>query len=240
MPFEETRWSMVIKAASQGDGAQEAMASLYKSYWPPLYSFLRARGYSKDDAGDLLQGFFLVSLEKNYIQVANPTAGRFRTFLLTALIRYVSNDAAKNRALKRGGGVSHVRIDADDAENLHQRIPASTRSPEEVFERQWAMGILDRALEELEQAYRESGRGPIFRELKRFLVAADTESESEQMAVRLGMTPGAIRVATHRLRERYRKAITEIIAETVATPEDVDDELRYLISALSNIPRGEQ
>ena len=240
MPFDETHWSLVMKAGAQGDGAQEAMASLYQSYWPPLYSFLRARGYSKDDASDLLQGFFLVSIEKNYIQVASPEAGRFRTFLLTALIRYVSNNTAKNHAQKRGGGIVHVRIDADDAESMHARIPSSMRSPEEVFERQWAMGILDRALDDLGRDYRESGRGPLFEALRPFLAVTGADSDYEQMAERLGMTLGALRVATHRLRERYRKAITAIVAETVATPEDVDDELRYLINALSTVPRGEQ
>jgi len=235
MPFDETRWSLVLRAASHGDGAQEALASLYQSYWPPLYSFLRARGHTKENAADLLQGFFLVSIEKNYFLAANPEAGRFRTFLLTALTRYVANDRARKDAQKRGGRIAHIRIDSDVAEGMHQRIPSNVGSPEQLFDRQWALGILARALETLENEYRKSGRGDVYDALRTFLVGAGAEPADPAMASSLGLTP-AMRVALHRLRNRYRKTIEEIIAETVAVPDDVDDELKYLIAVLRNIP----
>lgn len=234
MAFEDTRWSLVHRAASDGDGAQEALASLCQTYWPPLYSFLRARGYPKEDASDLLQGFFLVLIEKNFIQIARPEAGRFRSFLLTALVRYVSNDSAKNRALKRGGGALHVRIDADEAELLHDRIPAAQRTPEEVFERQWALGILERALDELGQAYRKADKGALFEHLSPVLAgAAGGDADYQSIAEMLGMTPGAVRVAVHRLRQRYRQSIRRIVAGTVATEAQVDEELAHLIEILS-------
>jgi RNA polymerase sigma-70 factor (ECF subfamily) len=179
----------------------------------------------------LLQGFFLVSLEKNYIHAANPAAGRFRTFLLTALTRYVSNQTVKKNALKRGGGVAHIRIDADDAEDMHTRIPSNSRTPEEVFERQWALGVLDRALKELEREYSQSGRGRLFEELRPHLATGE-ECDYDQTSARLGMTRNATYVAIHRLRERYRRSIKAIIAETVATPGEVDDEIRYLMNSL--------
>lgn len=233
MAFEETQWSLVHRAASNGAESREALAALCQSYWPPLYSFLRARGHSKENASDLLQGFFLVLIEKNFIQIARPEMGRFRSFLLTALVRYVSNDTAKNRALKRGGGVVHVQIDADDAEALHERIPSGTRTPEETFERQWALGILERALEELGKSYRDAGKPALFEVLKPHLAASGTESDYHQIAEQLQMTPGAVRVAMHRIRNRYRETIRTIVAATVANPDNIDDELKHLIEVLS-------
>lgn len=233
MTFDDTQWSLVHRAASNGAEAREALAALCQSYWPPLYSFLRARGYSKEDASDLLQGFFLVLIEKNFIQIARPEMGRFRSFLLTALVRYVSNDAAKNRAIKRGGGVTHVHIDADDAEALHERIPSGTRTPEETFERQWALGILERALDELGTSYRDAGKHALFDALRPHLAASGAESDYSDIAAQLHMTPGAVRVAVHRLRNRYRETIRRIVAATVANPDSIDDELKHLIEVLS-------
>ncbi len=232
MRFEDTRWSVVLRAGSADDTAREAMESLCKSYWPSLYSFLRARGYSKDDASDLLQGFFLALLEKEWVSRARPEAGRFRTFLLTALIRYISNDSAKNRALKRGGKIGFVFIDSDDAEHLHQRIPSNTQSPEEIFDRQWAHGILQRALDLLGQSYREAGKVELFEELSPLMAAPGMESGYLAASKKLGMTLGAIRVAAHRMRARYRETISFIVAETVESLDDVEDEIRYLIQAL--------
>lgn len=234
MAFEDTRWSLVHRAASAGDGAQEALASLCQAYWQPLYSFLRARGYSKDDASDLLQGFFLVLIEKNFIQVARPEAGRFRSFLLTALVRYVSNDSAKNRALKRGGGVLHIRIDADEAEMLHDRIPSGQGTPEEIFERQWALGILERALDELSRTYRDAHKEKLFEALSPVLAnAGGPDVDYLAVCERLQMTPGAVRVAAHRLRQRYRDTIRKIVMETVSTEAQVDEELAHLVAILS-------
>lgn len=236
MAFEETRWSLVHRAASDGVESREALAALCQTYWPPLYSFLRARGHSKENASDLLQGFFLVLIEKNFIQIARPEMGRFRSFLLTALVRYVSNDMAKNRALKRGGGVVHVQIDADDAEALHERIPSGARTPEETFERQWALGILERALDDLGKSYGEAGKRALFEALRPLLAATGTDADYHKIAEQLHMTPGAVRVAVHRVRNRYRETIRKLVAETVASPDGIDDELKHLIEVLSIPP----
>lgn len=224
---------MVLQASAGTETSAEALADLCQTYWPPLYSFLRSRGYAPEDAQDLLQGFFLAFLEKDFVSRARPDAGRFRTFLLTALIRYISKDRAKDRAQKRGGAVPHVRIDADSAESLHQRIPATALSPEQLYERQWALNILERAMDELRARYEKEDKAALFKELSPLLASPDSEKNHRATAERLGMTEGAVRVAAHRLKARYRDIISGIVQETVASPDEIDDEIQYLFEALS-------
>lgn len=233
MAFDETRWSIVRRAGSHATGAREALEALCRQYWPPLYSFLRARGHAEEDARDLLQGFFLAILEKDFISRARPEAGRFRTFLLTGLIHYASNDYAKQRAIKRGGHITFVYIDGAEAENHHQRIPSTTGTPEELYERQWAHGILEGAIERLGKTYKDSGKGRLFLELCPALASPETATDYQGVAERLGMTQGAVRVAAHRMKARYRESLSQTVAETLDSPADIEDEIRYLIHVLS-------
>jgi len=233
MAFEDTRWSLVIRAGAQGDGAREALSALCQVYWPPLYSFLRLRGYSKEDASDVLQGFFLALIEKDFVSKARPEIGRFRTFILTALTRYAANEHAKQTAIKRGGRVTFVRIDGEEAEDLHQRIPSRSRTPEEVYERQWALAILQQGMNKLEQYYQRSGKHALFCELRSVLASTADSLDYQALCGRLSMTEGALRVAVHRLKQRYREALTSVIQETVASPDDAADELQYLIEVLA-------
>lgn len=230
--FEDTRWSLVLRAGSNSEEAAEAMASLCQQYWPPLYSFLRARGYSQEDASDVLQGFFLKVIEKDTMARARPELGRFRTFLLTALTRYAANDYARQTAIKRGGRTTFVRLDVEDAERLHRRIPGSAQTPEGVFERQWAHGILSQAIERLRETYKVADNEQLFAELHPNLATPGEASSYRESAERLGMSEGAVRVAVHRMKGKFRDAISEVVSETVASPEDVDDEIRYLIEVL--------
>ncbi len=232
MAFDDTRWSLVLRAGTQGDDAREALASLCQLYWPPLYSFLRLRGKSKEDASDILQGFFLTLIEKDFVSKARPEIGRFRTFLLTALTRYAANEYAKQTAIKRGGRVKFVRIDGDEAEDLHQRIPARTQTPEEIFERQWAHAILQQAMTNLEQSYARLGKKELFRELRIVLAASEESLDYEKLSQRLSMKEGALRVAVHRLKSRYRHELEKVVKETVTSPGDAADELRYLVEVL--------
>lgn len=238
MAFDDTRWSLVLRAGSQGDGARQALESLCQQYWPPLYSFLRARGYSKEDASDLVQGFFLAVIEKDIVKLADPRIGRFRTFLLTVLTRHVSNEDAKRRAIKRGGKTSFVTFDSESAEMRHQRVLLTNFTPEEIYERQWAMNVLQQAMDRLSEEFGGSKRERLFEDLRATLIATDDASPYAEIAQRLGMSEGAVRVAAHRMKRRYREALSDIVAETVASPDDVQDEIRYLITVLSRGSAG--
>lgn len=237
MAFDDTRWSLVLRAGSNSDESREALAALCQGYWPPLYSFLRMRGYSKDDASDVLQSFFLALIEKDFVSRARPEVGRFRTFLLTALTRFAANDYAKQTALKRGGGIGFVRLDGDSAEDLHQRIAYKSWTPEELYERQWAITILDQAMVVVETSYTQAGKGELFMALRPALASPADSTDYSGLSKKLGMTEGALRVAVHRLKARYRKALSAVIRETVHTADDEADELRHLIEVLGRSAR---
>jgi RNA polymerase sigma factor (sigma-70 family) len=234
--FYTTQWSLIVAAAGAAGGAsQAALAELCGAYWYPIYAFIRRRGYSADDARDLTQAFFAALLEKGYLADADPDRGRFRAFLLTAVARFVGKEHDKAAARKRGGDLTHVSIDVSDGEMRYQREPSHEWTPERIFARRWALTLLDRTLAGLRRDHEAAGKLPLFEALKVFLTGESGTPPLRQVALDLGLTEGAVKVAIHRLRQKYREALRAEIAQTVAGPEDVDDELRTLLAAL----RGE-
>jgi RNA polymerase sigma factor (sigma-70 family) len=230
--FATTRWSLV--AAAQDPAAPEsrqALADLCAAYWYPVYAYVRRRGHNHHQAQDLTQAFFARLLEKNDLAAADRTRGRFRTFLLTACQHFLANRHDHETAKKRGGGRTHVPLDFAGADDRYAREPAHDDTPERLFDRRWALDLLDRTLAELRAEYEESGRGKLFDALKGTLTGGAGEGYAE-LADRLGLTEGAVKVAVHRLRQRYRDRLRAVIAETVEKPEDVDDEVRDLFTAL--------
>jgi len=224
---------MVVAAADQGgEAAQVALADLCQAYWYPLYAFLRRRGHSAEDAADLTQGFFAVLLEKGYLADADPERGRFRSFLLTAIGRFASKEHDRAAAQKRGGGRLILSLDFGEGEKRYQREPADNWTPERIFERRWALTLLDRTLARLRQDHEAAGKLPLFEALKGFLTAEAAPGPLRQVAEQLGMTEGAGKVAVHRLRQKYRDLLRAEIAQTLGAAEDVEDELAVLLDAL--------
>lgn len=231
--FATTRWSLIAAAADvDAPEARQALADLCAAYWFPIYAYVRRRGHDRHAAEDLTQAFFARLLEKNDLATADRGRGRFRSFLLTACQHFLANRHDHDVALKRGGGLSHLTLDFDSAEGKFNREPmASHDSAERLYERRWAVELLDRALTELRAEYVESDRTNLFEVLKPTL-SGGPSSGYDVLAERLGMTVGAVKVAVHRLRQRYRDRIRDVIGRTVADPTDVDDEVRDLFAAL--------
>ncbi len=233
--FATTRWSIVVAAA--GDESTEgraALESLCTAYWFPLYAFVRRQGEGVQSAQDLVQGFFAELLEKDYLAQADRERGRFRTFLITAFRHFASKEREKARALKRGGGKTTLSLDFTDGESRYLREPADERTPERLFERRWALTLLDEALSRLRAEHRSAGREDLFEALRGTIVPGGGEAEPyAALGARLGMGEGAVKVAAHRLRRRYREVLRAAIAETVADPSEVDDEIRHLLDALA-------
>jgi RNA polymerase sigma factor (sigma-70 family) len=229
--FPTTLWTVVLHAGRDEPAhAQAALAQLCQGYWYPLYSFVRHRGYSPHDAEDLTQAFFAQLLDKRRLGVVDPEQGRFRTFLLASLKNFLANEWDRSHARKRGGGQTIVSLDQKTGESRYQLEPSHDLTPERHFERQWAVTLLDQVLATLRDEYHAEGKGDFFEELKAVLTGQ--AGAYAEMAVRLRRSEGAIKVAVHRLRHRYRELIRARIAETVEAG-DVDDELRHLMAALS-------
>ena len=232
--FVTTQWSMVLSAAGDGSTqAQGALERLCRIYWFPLYAYVRRRGHSAEDAQDLTQAFFARLLERHWLGAADRECGRFRTFLLTAMSRFLSDEWDKLRAQKRGAGFAHVPLQLDSAETRYGHEPADVSTPERCFERRWALTLLDTVLERLRMEYEVAGKGPLFKELHPTLVGSREVQPYGALAERLGMAEGAVKVAVHRLRKRYRYWLRAEITETIAKNEDVDEELRHLRAVLA-------
>jgi len=231
--FPTTRWTLVVSAGREPDSrCTDALASLCERYWYPIYAFTRRRGYSRDEAQDLTQEFFAQVLEKRYLERADREKGRFRTFLLSSLQYFLCDQADRRLALKRGGGRPHLPFLMESGESVYQHEPSHEETPERVFERRWALALLDRVLARLRDDFVREGRGKHFDRLKLFLLEAG-EVPYATVALELGTSEGAIKVAVHRLRKRYREVFRAEIADTVASPSDVEGEIRYLLAALS-------
>ena len=231
--FHTTHWSLVVSAAEEsGESSQAALSDLCQTYWYPVYAFIRRRGHSAEDARDLAQEFFATLLEKGYLADADPDRGRFRAFLLTAVSRFISKQRDKAAAKKRGGGVRPLSIDFDDGERRYQREPFHEWTAERVFERRWALTLLDRSLARLRDDHERSGKLPMFEVLKVFLTGESGAPPLRQIAEQLGMTEGAVKVAVHRLREKYREILRAEVAQTIAAQADINDELAFLLAAL--------
>ena len=229
-----THWSVVMAAGTADTSrARDALARLCQTYWHPLYAYVRRLGYSPHDAQDLTQEFFARLLAKKVLAGADESRGRFRSFLLTALKHFLANEWDKARAQKRGGGVVPISIDPAAAETGCSFEPADPTTADKIFERRWAMTLLDCVLRRLRQEYVASGRENLFEQLKPTLTEASRAVRYADIAVRLGSSEGAVKVAVHRLRQRYRELLRAEIGETVSTPGEVEDELRSLFAALA-------
>jgi RNA polymerase sigma factor (sigma-70 family) len=232
--FSATHWSVVL-AAKAGDStrARAAREALCSTYWYPLYVFVRRMGQSPHDAEDSVQGFFALCLEKNYLAAAEEAKGRFRSFLLLALKRFLAKERDKSRARKRGGGQKPIALDGLTAEQRYALEPAERMSADKLFERRWALTLLEQVLSRLRDEQAAAGRLEAFEQLKEFLLAAGRGTPYRELAARFGASEGAVKVAVHRLRHRYRELLEEEIANTVASPEEVVEERRYLLAVLS-------
>ena len=229
--FHTTRWSMVLHARGDSAGAQASLAQLCEAYWYPLYAFVRRQGTGGDDAQDLTQEFFARLLEKGWLGDVERERGRFRSFLLAAMKHFLANEWDRSRAKKRGGGAAMLALDAMSAETRYRHEPADTQTAEKFFDRGWALTLLDQVLARLRGEMTAAGRIADFEALK-FCLTGEKTAYAE-VARTLGMTEGAVKVAVHRLREPYRALLRAEIAETVATADEVDDEMRHLLAALS-------
>jgi RNA polymerase sigma factor (sigma-70 family) len=231
--FASTHWSVVVAAGHGSDvAAREALTTLCEDYWYPLYAYSRRRGYQAAEAQDLTQGFFLHLLEKDALQAAMPTRGRFRSFLLSSFDHYIANQWRHDQTLKRGGGCRVLSLDLDDGERRYHLEPADDLTAERIYERRWAMTLLHKAVEALRDRYAHSGKLAIFDALKAYLGGQDSTIPYRELAAQLGTTEGAVKVAVHRLRQRCRDCLRNAIAETVAAEHDVDEELRHLFQAI--------
>lgn len=231
--FDTTRWSVVIAAG--GTDSREvasALELLCKTYWYPLYAFVRRKGQGPEEACDLTQEFVTRLLEKNFLQTADPAKGRFRTFLLTAFERFLVNEWAREHRLKRGGGRKSVPLSAVEAEERYRFEPADAATPERFFERRWALTLLEQTMTLLREECSGSGRGPLFDAVKTILAGEAGAPAYAEIASRLGMTEGAVKTSVHRLRRRYGELLRAEIAQTVSDPADIDDEIRQLFHAL--------
>lgn len=231
--FTTTHWSVVMSAGARPSPQSEAaLATLCETYWFPLYAYVRRLGYSAHDAQDLTQGFFARFLEKDYLKDVAHNRGKFRSFLLVALKHFLSHQRESARAQKRGGGRVAFSLDFQGAEDRYRLEPADLETPERLYQRRWALMLLDRVIGRLEHEHRTAGKLESFAILKEFLTAGDASPPYRQVAEALGISPGAVKVAVHRLRRRYRELLKDEIAQTVTEPTEVDDELRELFAAV--------
>ena len=231
--FPTTAWTVVSRAQSGVDSeAREALAFLCAAYWLPLYSFARRLGHSSEDALDLTQGYFALLLEKDYLGDVRLREGRFRAFLLTSFRHFLSKERDRARALKRGGGHVLLSIDAQEAEGRHADQALETLDPEALFERRWALTILERGMTRLRHEYYAAGRRVEFEQLEPYLTGIEPKVPYQSAAERLDTTEGAIKKMVHRLRRQYGLLLREEIAATVADPEGIDAELRHLLATV--------
>jgi RNA polymerase sigma-70 factor (ECF subfamily) len=231
--FATTHWSLIV-AARDGEAAQAeaALADLCRAYWYPLYAFIRHQGHPADRAQDLTQEFFARLLEKDFLGAVDQEKGKFRSFLLAACKHFLANEHDRERALKRGGGRQSVSIDFRDADGRYAHEPAHGETPERLFERRWALALLEQVLARLRGEYEAAGKRRLFGALKSRLTGDAGGARHARTAGELGLSEGAVKVAVHRLRQRYRELLREEIAQTLDDPAQVEEEIRALFAAL--------
>jgi RNA polymerase sigma-70 factor (ECF subfamily) len=230
--FVTTQWSQVLIAGREAPGARAALEQLCRVYWPPLYAYVRRAGYSREKSEDLTQEFFAQLLARNGVAQADPERGRFRSFLLSALKNFLANEWDRSRAQKRGGGATLLPLEFDTAENLFTQPVAPGDAPDRAFDRQWALTVLGQVLGRLRREYADSGREDLFLGLKGCLAGGRAEESYRSIGRGLGLSEGAVKVAVHRLRRRYRELLIGEITSTVAEPSVAQEELRHLFDSL--------
>jgi RNA polymerase sigma factor (sigma-70 family) len=230
--FATTHWSVVICAGQTASPlAQEAIEVLCRTYWYPLYAHVRRRGYDAQEAQDLTQEFFVRMLTNSYLAHADRARGRFRSYLLVALNHFLTDEWRHARAAKRGGGQPLISLDANTAESRYALEVASDLTPERLYERAWALTLLDQAMTKLKEECLAAGKDHQFEQLGSYLTNEATQSDCAAAGAQLGMTAGAVSVAIHRLRQRYRELVREEVTHVVASPAEVEDEIRWLFAA---------
>jgi len=224
-----------VLAAGAGTSpeSRDALARLCERYWYPLYAYVRRHGHDRDEAQDLTQDFFARLLEKKIVSSADRDRGRFRCFLLTSLRNFLANEWNRASSERRGGRVRVIPLDPNATEQRYSRELANNLSPERLYDRRWALTLLDIVLADLRQQMIREGKEKFFERVKGYLLGEDPELTYEQLGSELGMSEGAVKVAVHRLRRRYGQLIRQHIAQTVDTPQEVDEELKYLLEAVS-------
>lgn len=233
--FATTDWSVVLAASRQPDSAQaaEALDKLCRMYWYPLYAYLRRRGLTEHDAQDATQGFLTQLLERNSLMSISRERGKFRSFLLASLNFFVADERDKSSAAKRGGGQTVISLDGLAAEKRYRLEPVDEQNAERIFERRWAMTVLDEVMKRLRAEFDGAGKERLFDRLEPFLLGEKSHATYAEIGAELGLSEGAIKMAVMRLRQRYRELFRHVIAETVADPADVDGELQFLFSVIS-------
>jgi RNA polymerase sigma-70 factor (ECF subfamily) len=231
--FRTTHWSVVLNM-KDGDAheASQALARLCHTYWYPLYAFVRRQGNGPQDAKDLIQGFFARMVEKKNLQNADRARGKFRSFLLVALKRYMANEWLRDHREKRGGYAETLPLESLELEERYLAEPAADLNPERAFDRRWALAVLSRVLRLLSDEFTAAGQMKVFNELESFLTGEAEPSSYANTALQLGMSQGALRITVHRMRMRFRELLRQEIAGTVDGPEDIDEEIRELHAAL--------
>jgi RNA polymerase sigma-70 factor (ECF subfamily) len=232
--FSATRWSMVFRAADDSDQrSKKDLEDICRACWYPIYAFVRRQGYSPEDSQDLAQGFFVHVLQNNVLSHADPERGRFRSFLLGAVRHFVSNEARKNRAEKRGGRITFVPVDSNEGEERYEREIAHPDTPEKLFQRSWAENLLQRALDALKRDYERQGKVNLFNALQPFLAGGSNPDSYQGLGQQLGMSSGTVAVAVFRMRKRYGEVLRHEIAQTVEDPADIEQEIRLLLDAVA-------
>ncbi|MFC1763448.1 RNA polymerase sigma factor [Planctomycetota bacterium] len=232
--FATTHWSIILAAGSpESSRYSEALEVLCQTYWFPLYAYLRRRGYDTHLAEDYTQAFFAQMLEKQYLRNVKPAPGRFRSFLLTALKRFIADQHDRTQAVKRGGGRKLLSLDIDAAESRYGLEPVSKLSPEKVFEKSWALTVLEKAMLRIETEFTDSDKQGLFDRLSVYLAGKTDAIAYRDVAIELDMTEDAVKSAVYRLRKRYREILRDEIAQTVSSSDQIDEEIRGLFTALA-------
>lgn len=229
--FATTHWSVVLEAQGQSPAAQEALEKLCRTYWRPVYGFIRRQGTGPQEAEDLTQGFFALLLERRDLETVRREKGRLRSYLLVSLKHFLTNERYRAATIKRGEGRRLVPLDAlgDEARDL---APIDTLSADQIYERRWALTVLEEVLARLGNEYRVAGNAALFDRLKKLLTDEPDRPSQAEIGDEFGMTENAVKQAFHRLRQRYRELLHEEIAHTVIAPGDIEDELRHLVAVL--------
>jgi len=230
--FTTTHWSVVLEAQGESPAAQEALEKLCRIYWRPIYAFVQRQGIGSEEAKDITQGFFADLLERKSLNAVRREKGHFRSYLLGALKHFLADERRRAMAMKRGKGQKFMPFEELSADERSETEPADPVTPEQIYERRWASTVLERVLRRSKDEYRAAGNAALFDYLKQLLPDEPGAPSQADIAAQLGMTENAVRQAFHRFRQRYQSLLREEIAHTVATPGDIEDELRHLIAVV--------